>query len=301
MTIAELYGKLSTSHSASISERLEDLLTSDVFSTMKYAGWNKGFVDWLLKAQPAPILPPSPSIKQYFSSNQISKVDYSFWPKLKNKREPDVALLLRFDNSMPLLILIEAKYFSGTSDWEESSESSPYGLTGNQIADQVQGLSDMSEEDLLKWFRLSKSGKRSILTGKLLRIHLFITIHNIMPKDDYQFASVHLGDSWPINAYWLSWNSLADCLKPNIRKEKTGLNCLIKDLCLLLYRKKLVPFRGFEMKPWHSNQEYSSFWHSIWWNLEPFILNDYKTFWTDNYFNTISYEPMVKGSFWERV
>ena len=47
MTIAELHGKLSPNRPNGCNDRMEDLLTSDVFSTMKYAGWQCGFLDWL--------------------------------------------------------------------------------------------------------------------------------------------------------------------------------------------------------------------------------------------------------------
>ena len=46
MTIAELHGKLSPERPQGVNERMEDLLTSDVFGTMKYAGWENGFIDW---------------------------------------------------------------------------------------------------------------------------------------------------------------------------------------------------------------------------------------------------------------
>jgi len=75
-------------------------------------------------------------ISRYLSQAKITYVEYSFWPKLKNNREPDVALLFHFDSEVFLLILVEAKYFSGISDWEGDEEANPYGLAGNQIADQ---------------------------------------------------------------------------------------------------------------------------------------------------------------------
>ena len=47
MTIAELHGKLSPDRPDRCNDRMEDLLLSDVFGTMKYAGWENGFLDWL--------------------------------------------------------------------------------------------------------------------------------------------------------------------------------------------------------------------------------------------------------------
>jgi len=51
MTIAELHGKLNPERPAGAHERMEDLLTSDVFGTMKYVGWQYGFMNWLRSAQ----------------------------------------------------------------------------------------------------------------------------------------------------------------------------------------------------------------------------------------------------------
>ena len=39
MTIAELHGKISPHRSQVLHDRVEDLLTSDIFGSMKYARW----------------------------------------------------------------------------------------------------------------------------------------------------------------------------------------------------------------------------------------------------------------------
>ena len=50
MTIAEIHGKLSSSGS-NISDRLEDLLTADVFGCLRYLPFEKGFQKILTRAQ----------------------------------------------------------------------------------------------------------------------------------------------------------------------------------------------------------------------------------------------------------
>ena len=112
MTIAELHGKLNPLRPQGVSERMEDLLTSDVFGTMKYAGSDNGFIDWIKKAEPAPIFPTAPPISTLFGAGGLSKVYYKFWPILKNGREPDLALLVVLEGRNSLLIVVEAKYFS---------------------------------------------------------------------------------------------------------------------------------------------------------------------------------------------
>lgn len=300
MTIAELHGKLSADRLGGVHERLEDLLTSDVFGTMKYAGWEYGFLDWLLKAEPAPGKPLPPPISAYFHQAKIIQVAYSFWPTLKNNRVPDLALLFSFGSGDFLLILIEAKYFSGTSDWKVDEETNPYGLTGNQIADQVQGLFDMLEEDLLAWFQLPEAIHHMNVKGKLHRIHLFITMHTILPVQDYEYSKEHLSEPWPINAYWLSWPSLAECLKDHLGQSDTGRAALLSDLYDLLQRKGLVPFRGFKVAPWPVYQETPAFWYDRWWFLRPLQIKEYRPFWHQFFFQIKPIRPLPNGSFWRR-
>jgi hypothetical protein len=276
---------------------MEDLLTSDVFGTMKYAGWEYGFLDWLLKAEPAPVEPLPPPISVYLQSSQIVQVGFSFWPRLRNNREPDVALLFHFDSGAPVLVVVEAKYFSGTSDWEgdeEDGESDPFSLTGNQIADQVRGLEQMSAQALLDWFEPSM-----IDHAELYKFHLFITMHTALPIHDYKRSAMRLGQSWPIHSYWLSWTSLADCLQEHLDQPDSGLAALLGDLYRLLQRKGLLPFRGFDMEPWPAPPEEPSFWHERWWLFSHLHLPEERSFWRETFWQIQSPGPLPDSSFWE--
>ena len=283
MTIAELHGKLSPERITGANERMEDLLTSDVFGTMKYAGWQHGFLDWLLQAEPAPIYPSPPPIKNYLLQGEIKCLEYSFWPRLKNNREPDLALLICFETGNFLLILVEAKYFSGTSDWESDEEVNPLGLTGNQIADQVQGIKAMAERDIFKWFEPSEAIQNLNIDTRINKIHLFLTIHTILPNDDYEYAGKHISGSWPVDSYWLSWKSLAKCVKVPLGQKNKGTKALLKDMGDLLKRKCLIPFNGFSMEPWRTIHEKPGFWIEKWWELRPLILDKYRSFWNKDF------------------
>jgi hypothetical protein len=298
VTIAELHGKLATDSPSGVHERMEDLLTSDVFGTMKYAGYQHGFLDWLLKAKPAPIQPSPPKIEGYFSHGRITRVEYRFWPKLKNKREPDLALLFCFDSESALLILIEAKYFSGTSDWDVDEETNPYGITGSQIADQVRGLDEMSKEEVLQWFESSNAIQDADLK-EIQKIHLFITMHTLLPSSDYESSTKQFAGSWPVDSYWVSWTSLAGCLRPHLRQPAQGIAELLKDLYALLSRKDLIPFRGFKMDPWYIDLQNPNFWHEKWWSLQPLLLNEYRFFWDETVWQTRPIEISSNGSFWK--
>lgn len=301
MTVAELHGKLAPDQPDGAHERMEDLLTSDVFGTMKYAGWEHGFLHWLLKAEPAPIEPSPPPISTYLSLAKTTHVEYSFWPRLKNNREPDVALLFCFDSEDPLLILVEAKYLSGTSDWEGNEEADPSGRTGNQIADQVQGLQNMSEEDCLGWFQSSTAIERPNISCKLRRIHLFVTMHTVLPVRDYELSTRNLGGTWPIHSYWLSWTRLAECLKDHLDQPDKGLAALLGDLYKLLQRKGLLPFHGFNMEPWQIYPQIPSFWYERWWSLPPLRLSQYQSFWDQIFWHIQPIKSLPDGCFWERI
>lgn len=279
MTIAELHGKLAPDRPHGVHEYMEDLLTSDVFGTMKYAGLENGFLDWLSQAEPAPIEPAPSPIRTYLDPERIAYADYSFWPTLENNLEPDVSILLWFDEGDALLILIEAKYLSGVGDWAENGQASLYSLTGNQIADQVRGLKQMSVKGLLGWFDSTLGSRPTGAESAIRRIHLFITAHTSLPGQDYELATRRLGSRWPLPAYWLSWTSLAECLRPHMQQSDRRLAELIGDLWKLLQRKGLVPFRGFDMEPWHGPSGRDSFWQEKWWSMSPLDLEPYESFW----------------------
>jgi hypothetical protein len=131
--MAEIHGKLSPEHPESISERSEDLLTSSVFTGFRYVGWRCGLIDWLGESEPVWSAGPSPW------AGEIRHVGFCFWPWLDIHREPDLALLILYQDRPALLALVEVKYLSGMSDWEPDERVDEYGRTGNQIADQIKG------------------------------------------------------------------------------------------------------------------------------------------------------------------
>lgn len=277
MTIAELHGKLSPDRPLGVSERMEDLLTSDIFGTMKYAGWNNGFIDWFLCAEPATVMPSPLPITQYFDKRDILSIKFKFWPTLTNNREPDLALLIEFNMGNTLLIVVEAKYLSGTSDFEIGEEIKDADLTGNQLADQVIGLNAMAPKEFLKWFEIVRKNDNS--HQDLDKIHLYITAHSEIPKSDYEHSSDKLGNFWPVSPYWLSWCKLADNLSRHITHDESGADELLVDLSQLLKRKGLVPFSGFTITPLDLGNTDPSFWNEAYWNLSVIEAVTYQSFW----------------------
>lgn len=86
MTVAELRGKISST-GTNLNERMEDLLTSDVFGTFGYLPTHLGLLDFLGTSHTRH--------GEYFApAVDPVRVDWSFWPYLKSRGitpcEPDV-------------------------------------------------------------------------------------------------------------------------------------------------------------------------------------------------------------------
>ena len=91
MYLAELHGKL-----PSRVERMEDILTSNVFSFFKYSDrgiFLKGYLNELGFG---------------ISNQEANEAEFIFWPRFEENTEPDVVIIVG-----NYYLLIEAKYFSG--------------------------------------------------------------------------------------------------------------------------------------------------------------------------------------------
>lgn len=98
---AELRGKLS-----SRIERMEDILTSNVFSFFKYATreiFLRGYLGVLGFA---------------VSDQEASEADFIFWPRFEENTEPDLVII-----AGDYYLLIEAKYFSEFGGESEKTEA----------------------------------------------------------------------------------------------------------------------------------------------------------------------------------
>lgn len=101
MYLAELHGKLSPK-----TERLEDLLTSNVFSFLKYSN-RKVFLKEYLKLLGLTV-----------STEAANNAKFIFWPRLAKGTEPDLVIIIS-----KYYILIEAKYFSDFSEHDSLAKA----------------------------------------------------------------------------------------------------------------------------------------------------------------------------------
>lgn len=107
---AVIHGKLSSSGS-NLGERLEDLMTSNIFQLLSYLTYEKG-----LKL----ILESAINSKngQLNLPKNVQDFEIQFWPKWSNC-EPDILITLFPADKSKMNILIEAKLFSGLSSEDQ--------------------------------------------------------------------------------------------------------------------------------------------------------------------------------------
>ncbi len=101
MYLAELRGKL-----PSRIERMEDILTSNVFSFFKYSTreiFLRGYLN---------------ELGFNISDQEANEAEFIFWPRFEDNTEPDVVIIVG-----KYYLLIEAKYFSGFGQETETTQA----------------------------------------------------------------------------------------------------------------------------------------------------------------------------------
>lgn len=101
MYLAELHGKLSSkfdgkNNSLHSIERMEDILTSNVFSFFKYSSRDIFLKEYLN------------SLEFQVSEKEAKEAEFRFWPNYEDGTEPDLVIIVG-----KYYILFEAKYYSG--------------------------------------------------------------------------------------------------------------------------------------------------------------------------------------------
>lgn len=211
MLLAQLHNKLPAS-----DERLEDLLTSNVFGAFKYSGRPEALHAFLARAVPrrgvrAPPLP------------QFERADYRLWAWFDGAAdvhgcEPDVVLHLGHADGTRSLVGIEAKLLSG-----KSSRPTHAGPITDQLA--------------REWLALDRLAAAE---GAARCVLVYITADAAPPWSDLDEAQRELdrkrpGD--PADLRWLSWRVLPGVLAGS-------RDAIFIDLVCLLRRAGLTWFEG---------------------------------------------------------
>ncbi|WML52376.1 hypothetical protein RCG17_23835 [Neobacillus sp. PS3-12] len=243
MTIAEVHGKLSS------YEHMEDLLTSDVFSTFKYLDVGNGLIPFLKKATRFMDNAPPDFLED------IVEADYVFWPRTTYlNREPDVLIILTKKDKSTISIVIEAKYHSGKSnafrgEGSIDKENKPLDhLDGDQLAELFKEIQDgkiFIGDPLLRSKYIQSEGNRYLF---------FLTAHYASPRHDIEETFKVLEKKQYFNQnshhfYWINWMSIIVVID-EVNSRETWQNAptmryLLTDLKALMERKGLVPFYGF--------------------------------------------------------
>lgn len=232
MTIAEICGKISRT-GQNLSERMENLLTSDVFSACRYVRPENLLLPFLRQAKQIDNESLGP-----FLEEQVKNVQYLFWPRLPQS-EPDVLIAIEFSSGYFFLTLIEVKYLSLKSSPALDEEELGIAETPrDQLAREYLDLLDAHSI-----FSIQKSK----VSGRAL---VYITAHRSIPKESLieshdEIKKFILGED-NINLFWTSWFELY----PIVSQPKNTLyweSLIIDDLRYLLERKHLVHFRGFSL------------------------------------------------------
>ena len=230
MTVAETHGKISGTGS-NLSDRMEDLLTSDIFGCLRY-------------------LPPEGALLRFLSAarsfrgeviqlpNELKRLHTAFWPRLNLRGrapcEPDLVLGLEAKDGTLHVVEIEAKYRSGISS-EEDEGADP----GNQLARELDTLMGVTAASL-GW-----PGDLSVESRTLV----FVTPDMLMPRADMADAILEYERKRNTEAdiFWTSWRFLPAILEKGLTDESDpGRVAVLEDMLALLLRKELTMFGGVE-------------------------------------------------------
>ncbi len=211
MLQAQLRGKLTRKE-----EDMEDLLTSDVFGSLKYVEPLEALMPLLCR-----------SIDQYekplnlsLSSTTSGDISYEFWPRLEESGckecEPDVCINIRFAGKPTIMILVEAKYLSG-----KSSESDGGKAPMDQLAREWDNLRCLADRK------------------KAIPILLYVTADTDYPRDDVTKSCAEFEDKRKgcMKVYWVSWREIPKILSSSNR-------AILIDLVQVLRRLGLTFFEG---------------------------------------------------------
>jgi len=211
MLMALLKGKLSREQ-----ENMEDILTSNVFGLLQYLSPKDCLLPFLRLAQ----TPEGNKLLEELPDGTQAK--YEFWPWWNEKDcdncQPDVVLRLNINGKRSLLVLIEAKYFSGKSSEENNEQERP----NDQLAREWDNLVRIA----------AREGAEPIL--------VYLTAGMGFPKEEIEDSQREYYAKRGKQALiaWLSWRHLAGVL------NKTEVPSL-KHLREVLERFNLVFFSGF--------------------------------------------------------
>jgi len=209
---ALLKGKL-----APEEERLEDVLTSNVFGTLQYFAIEDGLKLILVNAIDEDGYFPFAN-----KWNNISNPNYLFWEPMNNHGckpcVPDVLITMQQSQGQNMIVLVESKYRSGKSSFPDRGK-----LPNDQLAREWHNLTKVAD--------LEKSSP----------ILLYITDHFGFPKQEILESKKEFEKKVKLskspNIIWISWRKI-----PNIFVKSH--HQILRDMVKVLQRQGLIFYEG---------------------------------------------------------
>ncbi len=232
MTQAVIRGKISSS-GTNLSERLEDLLTSEVFSRLRYLKPGEAIIPILNKIQNSKTGKPLEEL----SVDPTQKVSYQFWPYINNI-EPDLFLIVPLVNGKQMAVLVECKHKSGKS---------PRAVKDGKKADKLElAKNDQLVREYLIVEDLKKQYHKAIL--------LYITGHSEIPDDELKDSASLVGSissqtkkMFYESTFWIGWADIWRILHDQFHDidESSPPGMIIEDIVKLLAHHGYRDFQKF--------------------------------------------------------
>jgi hypothetical protein len=211
----------------------ENMLTANVFGSMKYLPPNillLPFLDRAINFTGSSIT----ALKDWVKiRKKIKTVQYYFWPKLSNKKIPD--LILHFYDAKNNLIscaVVENKYYSPKNNKNGEDQLDNY-------------YSEIKKGGFFKYL-----DHKAIIpvSDKCLKLLFYITLHSQVPKE---FIESIDSSKMPINEhlyFWLSWADVHHCVVDSLKSFNLPFEsmALLNDLLILLNQKGFNMFFGWD-------------------------------------------------------
>lgn len=211
MLMALLKGKLSHEQ-----EKMEDILTSNVFGLLKYLPAENGLLPFLSEAQtPDGVLPLA-------DLPNGTRADYEFWPQWQRGNcafcEPDVLVRLTLPDNSKKLVLVEAKLWSGKSAGADDQVGSV--PPNDQLAKEWDNLTIYAQEEVAE------------------PILVYLTADLGRPSEAIQesTAEVRLKRGSEATIAWLSWRHLEAFVAGTSDPLLRDLGAMLRKLTLFFFR-----------------------------------------------------------------
>ena len=225
MTHAILKGKL-RSASSQINEQLEDLLTSEIFSRLRYLDLEVGLLPILNRVQNVANKQTGLPIQSKINSTD----DFTFWPRLTLKSgkvvEPDLIIKLETECNKKIVIVVECKHRSGKSGVIIPEDQ------------EIDGYESTPKDQLVKELLVANEHYPE---AKVFLIYL--TGHAILPESDIDESVNSIKDFEGMNGtyfydsvYWIGWKEIWNILSEQRDKfsHKRVISIIIEDITNLL-------------------------------------------------------------------